>query len=223
MVRKFSYLVLAGALFSATACDSTGPNGDARMNVRLGAASGSQFSAVLLSDGAGAAPLSLSAIDSINLRITAIEALRTASPGDSTTEQRVTLSLRDSALTMINLLDLPSTDSTAWLLARGDIPAGTYSGIRLRFDVATATITLNDTVSVGQQTWLPGTYPLEVPSAQNNGIKVPMASIVIGSDSTANVVLKFDGNTTVHTVATGSGKLKMSPVLHSTVRIENQD
>ena len=220
MVRRFTYLVLAGALFSATACDSTGPNDDARMNVRLSADNSMQLSAVLLGDDAGAAPLSLSAVDSINLRITAIEALRT--DGDST-EQRVTLSLRDSALTMINLLDLPSTDSSAWLLARGDIPAGTYNGIRLRFDVATATITLNDTVSVGQQTWLPGTYPLEVPSAQNNGIKVPMASIVIGADSTANVVLKFDGNTTVHTVATGSGVLKMSPVLRSNVRIENQD
>ena len=220
MVGKIKYLVLAGALFSATACDSTGPNDDARMNVSLGASSSSQLSAVLLASGADLAPLSLSAVDSINIRITAIEALRT--DGDST-EQRVSLSLGDSALTMINLLDLPSTDSAAWLLARGDIPAGTYTGIRLRFDVATATITLNDTVTVGQQTWLPGTYPLEVPSAQNNGIKVPMASIVIGSDSTANVVLKFDGNTTVHTVATGSGVLKMSPVLHSTVRIENQD
>src|SRR5687767_10784536 len=45
MVRKFTYLVLAGALFSATACDSTGPNDDARMNVRLSADNSMQLSA----------------------------------------------------------------------------------------------------------------------------------------------------------------------------------
>jgi hypothetical protein len=194
-----------------------GLDGDARMNVRLGADASAQMSAVLLSDGA--AELSLSAVDSINLRITAIEALRVDEGGEET---RVTLSLRDNALSMINLLKLPSSDADAWLLARGDIPAGTYTGLRLRFDVASATITLNEAVTVGQQVWEAGTYPLEVPSGENNGIRIPFATITIGEDATADVVLKFDGNTTVHTVATGSGTLKMSPVLHSSVRVEDE-
>ena len=110
MLRKFTFLVLAGALGATTACDSTGPNGDARMNVRMSADAGAQLSSVLLSD-AVLAPLSAAAVDSISIRITGIEVER--AQNDSTGGGWVSLSLRDSALTRINLMQLPSSDSAS--------------------------------------------------------------------------------------------------------------
>ena len=220
MYRKWTYLMLAGAVLGTSACDAFGPDDDAMMNVRLSgsAGAGAMLAASLLGDGSGAAPIAIEAVDSINMRITAIEAVRVV---EGEEESWIRLELSDTGKAMIDLLDLPVAAENAWLLARGEIPAGTYSGVRIRFDVNTATITLNQEVTVGNQVYAAGTYPLTVPSGAQSGLKVPFATMTIGEDATADVSLTFDGTTSVHTVATGSGKLILSPVLHSNVTIED--
>jgi hypothetical protein len=222
---------LLGVSLALAACgDGTGPGARAEMDVRLAAqpfASGSTIASVL-GDGAGAlAPISLDAVESIMLTLTAIEALR----GTDGAEQRITLSLVEGSVAVLNLLALPvlvgdddddESDDVAIRIARGDIPAGTYSGLRLRYDVATATVTLNRDVTVGQHTFTAGTHTLEIPSGAQTGVKVPFQSIVVGDGDDADVVLVFDANATVQNViATGSGKLLMPPVLHARTSIED--
>jgi hypothetical protein len=166
--------------------------------------------ASVLGDGAGSlGALALSSIDSINVTITGVDAAG-AEGGFAS------LQLQQDALGRLNLLALPTDDenSTAGIaLAQGTVPAGTYNGVRLRYDVTTATITLNEDVTVGQHTFTAGTHPLEVPSGAQNGIKVMFSSLSLGDDQ-ANVVLTFDGGVTIQNVtATGSGKLLLAPVL----------
>ena len=114
---------------------------------------------------------------------------------------------------------LPALQTDSLLIGRDELPNGTYDNIRLRFD--SATITLNQTVEVGNVTYEAGTYPLTIPSGLSSGIKVQGASITIDDeDDVASFNLTFDPVTSVGTiVATGANKLMMTPVLHARARV----
>jgi hypothetical protein len=223
MLRKFAAACTAGLLaVSVVACgDSTGPGDQAQFNVRFAAdMSGALASAA---DGdAAAAVLSVASVDSINVTLTGVDAISSAGG-----ESYVSLPLSATATSgRINLLALPTDlggTTTGILLSQGSVPAGTYTGVRLRYDVATASITLNQQVTVGQHTFAPGTYTLDVPSGAQTGIKVPFGTLTLGSDATADVVLTFDAGATIQNViATGSGKLMISPVLHVRTDVEEE-
>lgn len=158
--------------------------------------------------------LTLSQIDSMFVRITAISALRQDADTAESSDGWVTIQLADSGGKRINLLKLPREGVDSITLARGDLKAGTYKNVRLVFDSAAATITLKQDVTVGNFAFLKNTtYPLRIPSGV---IKIPAASFKVSNDSLSGVNLVFDANTSVGTiVATGSGKLQMNPVLHT--------
>ncbi|MEO5510048.1 MAG: DUF4382 domain-containing protein [Longimicrobiales bacterium] len=201
--------MVAVTLFAAVAAgcgDTSGPGtGDVRVymnkaSVTSAQTSGYSMAALML----GTIPIT--AVDSINVVLTSIEAVNVSDSSGG-----VSISLQGAGTTSLNLMRLALSDST--LLARGTLPAGTYNNIRLRF--SSASIRLNQQVTVGQAVYPAGTYDLTVPSGLSSGIKVQGASFTIANDASTSVTLTFDPTTTVGTiVATGSNKLMMSPVLH---------
>jgi hypothetical protein len=209
-------LVVALLAAAAAGCDDTsGPeSGDVRVFMNQ-----SQATAASTNDGMAGlvfGTIPLTAVDSINVVLTSIEAVNASDSSGG-----VTISLQGAGTTSLNLMKLPLlADST--LLARGTLPAGTYNNIRLRF--SSATIRLNEEVTVGQAVYPAGTYDLTVPSGLSSGIKVQGASFTISDDASTSVTLTFDATTSVGTiVATGADKLMMSPVIHIRTHIEDDD
>jgi hypothetical protein len=216
MRQKLTAVVLASVVVvPALACD--GPSSTADVNVRFAVATtgaGGTLASLLGEEAGALAQVPLSAIDSINVTIMGVDAIR--NEGE---EGYVYLALADGAEGRIDLLELPvdnGGDGAGIQLASGSVPAGTYTGIRLRYDVASAAITLNAPVTVGQETFPAGRYTLEVPSGAQTGIKVPFANLELDGGETGEVVLTFDAGTTIqHVTATGSGKLLLVPVLQA--------
>jgi hypothetical protein len=219
MKQKFAAMLLASTLaVTASACD--GPSSYADVDVRF-ATDLTGTVASVLGDQAGAlAPIALSAIQSIDVTITGVDAIRTEGE-----EGYIQLTLAEGAEGRINLLALPLDGGGADVgvqLARGTVPAGTYTGIRLRYDVATASITLVEEVTVGNQTFAAGTHTLDIPSGPQTGIKVPFASLTLAGEDAGNVVLTFDADATIqHVTGTGSGKLALVPVLQVRASVED--
>ena len=139
----------------------------------------------------------------------------------------------------LDLLALPSEDSVAVPLAAGVVPVGEYHKIRIF--VSRAEVSFLEDITVGHSTFFgfenaDGGYvtddttswvfhPVEIPSAQNTGIKVDIDIVVeeaAEGEDAAEVGLLFDADATFRNViATGSGRVKMPPVLK--VRPMNQD
>ena len=112
----------------------------------------------------------------------------------------------------INLRTLPTTAETGMQLAKGELPAGSYKNVRLMLDMdgpEAPSITFNKAVEVGPKGYAAGTYPLEIPSAAQSGIKIPSAGFTVGE----TVTLTFDGSTSVANVVANPKGVKMSPVL----------
>jgi hypothetical protein len=224
MKQKLAAMTLAGAMtVSMAACD--GPSGRADIDVRFatdltGAAT---LASVLGADAGALAPIPLSAISSIDVTITGVDAVRAEGEGGY-----IELPLEAGAEGRINLLALPEDNpdpavpDVGLQLAHGPVPAGTYTGIRLHYEVTTATITLLEPVTVGDQTFAAGTpHTLDVPSGPQTGIKVPFAGLTLPGDVVGTVVLTFDAGTTIQNVnATGSGKLLLVPVLKARASAE---
>ncbi|HSJ10196.1 MAG TPA: DUF4382 domain-containing protein [Longimicrobiales bacterium] len=220
---------LVAVTFVLGACDGTGPGDSGEMDVRLSSAAvaGGSVSSVLGESAGSMGSIALEAVDSIHIELTGIDAIRSVDGEESI----VRLNLREEGTQRINLLAIPTVppgaddlDDDSWTvtLARGDVPAGTYNGVRLRYEVASATVTLNRSVTVGQHTFEAGTHVLEIPSGAQTGIKIPFQSVVIGDDLEADVLLTFEPGTTVqNVVATGSGKLMMPPVLKARAELDD--
>jgi hypothetical protein len=209
--------MLALAAAPLVACDdASGPEaGEARVYMAQSASSNLMPGTAASMVSAMLGPISISAVDSINVQLLSIDAL---SSSDSV--GGATLSLSGEGARSINLLELPSLAMDSVLLASAELPAGLYSNIRLRFE--SATITLNDTVTVGNAEYLPGTYELTIPSGLSSGIKVQGASFTVAEDDETSITLAFDPAATVGTlIATGANKLMMSPVLHARTHIDD--
>lgn len=211
------FIVALIPLLALAACgDSTGSNsGQARVFLSASSSASSTVegpSANFAANEMGV--LTVSQIDSMFVRITAISALRQDADTAESSDGWVTIQLADSGGKRINLLKLPREGVDSITLARSDLKAGTYKNIRLVFDSAAATITLKQDVTVGNFAFLKATqYPLRIPSGV---IKIPAASFKVSNDALSAVNLVFDTNTSVGTiVATGSGKLQMNPVLRT--------
>jgi uncharacterized protein DUF4382 len=74
---------------------------------------------------------------------------------------------------------------------------------------------LKQDVSVNGGTMLPkGSYPLQIPSGQQTGLKIKTENFVMGNDSSKSVTLVFDAASSVgNVIVTGNGQFQMSPVL----------
>lgn len=212
MNHKRSFMVLTAAATILAACsDSSGPNGEARVYIaRSASVTATQIEPAAQSMGS----IPVSAVDSINIVLTSIEAINT-----SDTAGGRSIALTGVGTHSINLMKLSSLATDSTLLARGELTAGTYNNVRLRF--SSATIRLNTAVSVGNVNYPAGTYDLTIPSGLSSGIKVQGASFTVADDASTSITLTFDPATTVGTiVATGSNKLMMSPVLHVRARTD---
>ncbi len=158
-------------------------------------------------EGPSPARISLSSVESIVLPIGAVEA-RTA---DSTNAQWIEAGAIDAD---IDLLDLPDDGIE---LVDGALPQGQYDALRFWL-TAEASITLAETVQVGRTTFEAGTYPLEIPSADNAGVRL-RADFQVTEEGQVLTVL-VDGDATIRGVmATGAGVLKIAPVLN----VQNRD
>ena len=146
-----------------------------------------------------------------------------------------TLDLGDETFDL-SLLELPSEDEDAISLGVATVPVGEYHKIRLF--ISRAEVTFSEDITVGRSTFLaynadeefdPDTFaneiihPVEIPSAQNSGIKADI-DLVVGEDDTEPVGLLFDAEATFRNViATGNGRVKMPPVLKVRPMNQNQN
>ncbi len=218
LIRLTAFVLPAVVALSACG-DSTGTGGTGQARVYM-SATGTASSASIISGAAAdyvassMGVLSVSQVDSLFVRITAISALRADADTAESSGGWVTVQLADSGGKRLNLLALPRLGTDSISLARGDLKAGTYKNIRLQFDSASAGIRLKENVTIGTAVFTKGTlYPLRIPSGI---LKIPAASFTISEDSLSAVNLVFDANTSVASiVATGSGQLMMSPVIHT--------
>ena len=116
----------------------------------------------------------------------------------------------------IDLMALPAQADSAVVIAAGSVPAGDYR--KLRMIVVDAAIYFNDPISVGNQTYEVDTeYSVDVPSGAQSGLKTDAWFTVEADADTGDplgVNVLFDPNMTFNNVtATGSGRVKITPVL----------
>ncbi len=209
------YILPLLAVLGACA-DGTGANGRADVRVLMSQSASASASANLLASTSLADRVSLNALDSLNVTITAVEALAPASTdtiaADSAREGEggwITLPL--PAPLDVNLLRLPGDTAGGLQLVRGALVPGTYK--RVRLVVSGGSVVFRQAATVGQTTFAAGQrVPLEVPSGK---IKTA-ANFTVGADSVSAVRLVFDPNATVRDVTvTGSGRVKINPVLRA--------
>lgn len=200
-------------LTMAVACDdSTGNDNSGQARVFM-SVSGNTSAAVVSASADYVAnamgSLSLDDVDSLFVHLTAISLLRLGADSADTSGGWVTIELSDSGSVPINVLNLPEQDSV--LMAQGALEAGDYKNLRLQFD--SASIVLKNDVTVGGYSFQKdSTYTLRVPSGV---IKVPLPKFTIGADSVSTLDLEFQEHPSIaNIVATGSGVLQMTPVLH---------
>lgn len=208
---KLGAFALALSLPLAACDEGMGLAGRGQMRVALARTGSGPSAAVVAADLVGGSfdRVDLSAVQSINVRITAVQAHRGAGEDES---GWVSLSL--SAPATLNLLALPTDSASGLVVAADSLEAGTYGNLRLRFD--SATITFKQDVQVGQRTFVAGTaYPLTIPSGAQTGIKVPLGGFTVPEGGSATATILFDASTSVQNVlATGAGVL-MTPVLRA--------
>lgn len=148
-----------------------------------------------------------------------------------------TLDLGDDPAYELDLLKLPSEDNAALeITAESAVPEGDYHKIRLF--VSVAKVAFAHTFTVGHSTFAafdseegvdpddPETWvkhDVEIPSAQNSGIKADIEIHVEGAEVT-EIGLLFDADATFkNVIATGSGRVKMPPVLKVRPMNQNQN
>lgn len=162
-----------------------------------------------LSRAAAIGPVALGNVASITMNITRVDALPAAV---DTANESAWISLNVDAGGEIDLLALPAAAEGGLTLARGELPAGTYSNVR--FFVQNPTITLREPVVVGRQTYPAGKeIELFIPSGEQTGLKTAI-SFTVEEGEAPDVKLIFDAGASVdRIIATGAGRLILPPVL----------
>lgn len=114
----------------------------------------------------------------------------------------------------LDLLALP-VEGGLMLTAMEEVPAGEYRGVRLFFSDATITFA-EPQPAKGNGDDLPAgePIPLDIPSGEQTGVKVPDAGFTVEEGGGTTAVIEFDEGTTVRNLTiTGNGTVKMNPVL----------
>ena len=127
----------------------------------------------------------------------------------------VSLELAEEDWVELDLMALPTEGESPIVIAAGSVPVGEYH--RARLFVNSAKVVFSESFTVGQATYEGGVeYDVEIPSAQNTGIKVAI-DLVVEDDGEGNgleVGLLFDADATIKgVVGTGNGKVILPPVL----------
>ncbi len=175
----------------------------------------------LLASAAGAeaqAGLNLANVSSLVVEILAVQ-VRRAEPDPEEGEPPTDGDGEWIALTLetpveLDLLAVPvEGEDPPLVIASGLLEAGDYDGLRLI--VGAATITFVEPFTVGQSTF-EGEHAVTIPSGAQTGLKAQVAFTVTGEegDDVDIVGILFDQGATIgNAVATGSGKVIVTPVL----------
>lgn len=226
MLHQFKRAALLSGLAIAVAgCDTgTDPALGAETEVLLarGAVASQSIASELvgadpaLSRAAAAGPVALGNVASITMLVTRVDALPAAA---DTADEAAWVSLDVTAGGEIDLLALPEAAAGGLTLARGELPAGTYSSVRLFIE--DPTITLLEPVTAGQRTYPAGeAIPLFVPSAAQSGLKTAISFTVEEGDA-PDVLLVFDADASVdRIIATGAGTLILPPVVGARTELD---
>jgi hypothetical protein len=112
----------------------------------------------------------------------------------------------------LDLMALPSEGDSPLVFAAGDVPVGEYHKVRLF--ISEAWVEFVNGFTVGRSDFEAGVpIPVEIPSAQNSGVKADI-SLVVEEGNVEDVGLLFDSEATFkHVVGTGNGRVLMPPVI----------
>lgn len=224
-VRRALPAALLGLALAACS-DATGPSadaesqGDTRLIVgRAPAGGGGLAAAVRSRDAVGGGPgtaasvagrtgaqIDFGQVARLELDVERVEAHRAGGPWESFDIEPVTLDLAAIA------------PGEGRVLAAADLPEGDYTMVRLF--LSDARIVFGEDVVVGPRTFAATdeggaevVHALEIPSADQTGLKVPTGRFSVDAEG-GTAALVFEPEQTLATVvATGSGRVMMSPVL----------
>lgn len=211
MTIKAFVIVVAGIAVAACS-DGTGLGDPAPLSVTLqlsGAPSGSPAMDVVATPAPGAV-VTLADVDSLNARVTRVEALPLAFQPDSM-DGGAWQSVEVSGNGLINLVKLPTQTQSALVIAADSVPSGDY--VDLRFFVEGLTIWFHQQIQVGQMVFQPNTpYTVTLPSGAQSGLKTK-AQFTLPEGGT-QVSIVFDGGATLANLSvTGTGAVVLAPVL----------
>jgi hypothetical protein len=172
--------------------------------------------AVFLSDAGLQGKVDPSSVDSLFVTVTSIGFLPVEAEDtgeESEDPMWMWLDLPDPVT--LDLLALPTEGDSPIVIAAGDVPVGDYRKVRMI--VGGAAVFFNQAMTVGQAAFDVDTeYPVDVPSGAQSGLKTDATFSVVGDDvgDPTAVNLLFDPDATFKNVtATGSGKVKLAPVI----------
>jgi hypothetical protein len=217
-VRALAVLVAATSVqFACNDVQSPGPPGSPTLaHVRIlmsrSLAPAASAAMPLLAVSGQQAQIAVSNVSLLTVTVTGIQCLSTDSAlAADSGWMDVTL---DTPVTL-DLLALPTADSSPVVIASGMLPEGSYTKVRLRVD--DAHIMFVDDMTVGNASFTADTdYLVTIPSGPQTGIKTDV-QFDVAADSAGTVIdvpLLFDPAATfVNATATGSGKVILAPVI----------
>ena len=223
--RTRGIFAIGAAVAVAGACaDSTGSSvgmGSVEVTMQQVSAPMAQVADLFLSPTGATAKVDKEKVDSLFIWVTSIGFLQVDSTEADTTddgeeEEYPWIWMDLDSVVRIDLMALPSETDSAVVIGDGSIPAGDYR--KLRMIVADASVFFNEMISVGNTAYdMDMEHRVDVPSGAQSGLKTN-ASFTVEADSVTaqplGVNVLFDPDMTFNKVtATGSGRVKISPVL----------
>jgi hypothetical protein len=207
---------LVGCSGSDISSDPTAATHDVRVTLQVASP------AVAEAGGVSAAPtakVTLDAVASLTFTVTALQLPQRCAESEDTVESECDgggwLSLTLTNATPLDFMALPPEGESPVIIGAGTVPEGEYD--RVRIFVADEEIVFLESFTVGQVTYEADVeYEVEIPSGDNTGIKTDLAVTVQADDegNVQDVALLFDSEATFNgVVATGSGRIKLPPVL----------
>ena len=192
--------VLAGVGLAACG-DAAGPGGTGEMAVVLQASEGSSALQASVAGAESSGDVPLDAVTSVEITLERVEALPVGGNQDENGAW-VSLSVEADPGPTVELMDLSASGGLT--VARGEVPAGSYTNVRLFF--SDASITTDEAITVDGATVDAGTHPLLIPSGMHTGVKIPLAGFELGEGESESVVLELDTSGSIQTVAYAPGQ-----------------
>jgi hypothetical protein len=218
------FAVFAAAAVAGACADSTGSSvgmGSVEVTMQQVSAPLAQVADLFLSPTGATAKVDKTKVDSLFIWVTSIGFLPVDSTEADTTddgqpEEYEWIWMDLDSVVRIDLMALPSETDSVVVIGEGSVPAGDYR--KLRMIVPDASVYFNEMISVGNAVYdMDLEHRVDVPSGTQSGLKTDVSFSVEADSVTAQplgVNVLFDPDMTFNNVtATGSGKVKISPVL----------
>ena len=213
MAARSKLYLLSAFIFASgmSGCDSLlSPEPQTRIYLSQASAAGARLSispSGIDASGSSKGGAVLALVDSLNVTITAVQAMPARYLDSHESEQSwETLTLSEPAT--VDLLGLPSDDQGLEVLS-GDLAPGAY--VRLRLLISEAELTLRAPLTLGRATFEAG-EPIEViiPDAW---VRVPGAFFTVTEGEGAAVTIEFDPSVSLGQLTVNDGRLRLTPVM----------